>query len=287
MSTCTCTFTDTWRGRRVVGFFLISHGFTWAFWLAAVAAAGANVWASHARWFVYVGGLGPLIAGVVMTWRTAGRAGLRELGARIVDPRRIPRVWLAAALLLPPLAMAVPVALAAAAGVLHEAVDARELDLLLRDPAALLLFAAFVFVFGPLPEEIGWRGYALDALQQRWSALASSLLLGAAWALWHAPLFFIAGYYGTGGPPDVLLFVVAIIVHSVVYTWIYNNTNRSVLAAILFHFMINFTGMLVTGAAWVEWSRTGVTAVVAAAAVVAAGAATLRHEPLSRRNVTG
>jgi CubicO group peptidase (beta-lactamase class C family) len=53
------------------------------------------------------------------------------------------------------------------------------------------------------------------------------------------------------------------LVHSVLYTWIYNHTQRSVLVAILFHFMINFVGMLVEGAAWVEWTRTGLTAAVA------------------------
>jgi membrane protease YdiL (CAAX protease family) len=73
--------------------------------------------------------------------------------------------------------------------------------------------------------------------------VSASLLLGAAWALWHAPLFVIAGYYGTGAPPAPVLFVVAILVHSVLYTWIYYHTERSVLVVIAFHFMINFVGM--------------------------------------------
>jgi membrane protease YdiL (CAAX protease family) len=30
-----------------------------------------------------------------------------------------------------------------------------------------------------------------------------------------------------------------------IFTWIYNNTNRSILAAMLFHFMVNFVGELV------------------------------------------
>jgi uncharacterized protein len=31
----------------------------------------------------------------------------------------------------------------------------------------------------------------------------------------------------------------------VVFSWIFNNTGRSTLAAMLFHFMVNFTGQLV------------------------------------------
>jgi uncharacterized protein len=262
-------------------FFAISHGVSWTFWIAAALAAGTNVWDSPARWLVYLGGLGPLVAGVAMTCLTAGREGLRELWARTVDPRRIPGRWLAVALLLPVAAMAGAVAVAALAGGMPEAVDASRLLDLLRTPAGLLGFALFVLVFGPVPEEIGWRGYALDALQARGSALAASLLLGAAWALWHAPLFFIAGYYGAGPAPDPALFVAGILVHSVLYTWIYNHTGRSVLVAILFHFAINFVGMLVEGQAPVEWTRTGITAAVALLAIALWGARTLRRAPLA------
>jgi uncharacterized protein len=264
-------------------FFLLSHGFSWVCWIGAAIGAGPDVWTSPARWLVYLGGLGPLLAGVGMTYLTAGRAGLRDLGSRIVDPRRIPARWLAVALALPILAMAGAAAMAALAGALPEALDTSRLVALLGSPASLMGFALFVLVFGPLPEEIGWRGYALDALQDRWSALTASLLLGAVWALWHAPLFFIAGYYADGTPPEPVLFTLAILVHSVLYTWIYNHTGRSVLAAILFHFMINFVGMLVEGDAAVEWTRTGITAAVALAAIAVSGALTLRGRSEKRR----
>jgi uncharacterized protein len=171
---------------------------------------------------------------------------------------------------------------AALAGVTHEAVDSGRLQETTGSPLALLGFAAFVLVFGPIPEEIGWRGYALDALdalQARWSALSASVLLGVAWALWHTPLFFVAGYYADGSPPEPVLFTVAILVHSVVYTWIYNHTERSVLAMIAFHVMVNFVGMLMEGAPWVEWTRTGLTAAEALLAVGIRGARTLGPGP--------
>jgi len=49
----------------------------------------------------------------------------------------------------------------------------------------LILFA--LFLPGALLEELGWSGYALDRLQARCSPLAASLILGAAWAVWHYP----------------------------------------------------------------------------------------------------
>ena len=50
-----------------------------------------------------------------------------------------------------------------------------------------------LLIIGPLSEEIGWRGYALERLQTRWNALTSSLIVGLVWALWHLPLFMMVG----------------------------------------------------------------------------------------------
>lgn len=42
----------------------------------------------------------------------------------------------------------------------------------------------------PILEELGWRGYVLDRLQERYNALTSSLILGVLWFFWHVPAFF-------------------------------------------------------------------------------------------------
>ncbi|MGB4118105.1 MAG: CPBP family intramembrane glutamic endopeptidase [Polaromonas sp.] len=50
-----------------------------------------------------------------------------------------------------------------------------------------------VFMVGdPLGEELGWRGFALPAMQARLGWRAASLVLGAVWGVWYLPLFFIA-----------------------------------------------------------------------------------------------
>lgn len=255
------------RPQPLLGFFLLSHGWSWAFWWLVVAS-GENVWSSAAPVFLFLGGAGPLLAGVTMTWRTGGRAGLRELGRRIADPRRIGRAWWIVILAVPAVAMAGGVALAGLLGA-DASVDATQAVAVATSPLALLAFAGTVLLLGPVPEEIGWRGYLLDALQSRFDAVSSSLLLGLAWSLWHLPLFFMPGYF-VDGAPEPVLFTAAILANSLLYTWIHNNTRRSVLAAILFHFMINFVGMLFDGSPAVEWSRTAVTAAIAAL-VIAAG----------------
>ncbi|MCE7744748.1 MAG: CPBP family intramembrane metalloprotease [Candidatus Heimdallarchaeota archaeon] len=99
------------------------------------------------------------------------------------------------------------------------------------------------FVGGPLGEEFGWRGYALDPLQKRFGGLGASLILGFIWGVWHLPLHFITGTTQQFIP--IWAFILLQMVLSVFYTWIYNNTGGSVLAVILLHWTANIAGALI------------------------------------------
>jgi membrane protease YdiL (CAAX protease family) len=79
------------------------------------------------------------------------------------------------------------------------------------------------------PEEPGWRGFALPRLQARFNALGATLILGAMWAVWHAPLFVLPIEVYEG-----LHFAL-----SVTYTWLYNGTSGSVLLAMVLHGVTN------------------------------------------------
>lgn len=93
--------------------------------------------------------------------------------------------------------------------------------------------------FGPLGEELGWRGSALPRLQERYSALTSSLLIGVAWTAWHAPLFWApAGTTISGRPVTVAAvgkYALMLVGLSILYTWICNNSRGSVGLAVAFH----------------------------------------------------
>ena len=53
-----------------------------------------------------------------------------------------------------------------------------------------LSYAIMLLSFGPIPEELGWRGVALPALKARYGFQKAVLFLGFMWAIWHLPLFF-------------------------------------------------------------------------------------------------
>ena len=99
--------------------------------------------------------------------------------------------------------------------------------------------ALFTFLVVAVVEETGWRGWMLPALQDRFSPLVSSVLLGVAWGLWHFPLFVVGLY---DAPLDTIvqyLFVGPVM--AVLFTWVYNRTGGNLLLALVLHTSINNT----------------------------------------------
>ena len=115
----------------------------------------------------------------------------------------------------------------------------------------LVEFVRILFLGGPLGEEPGWRGFALPRLQQRRTALTSSVLVGLIWGLWHIPLYLLPGtgqheLLRTGTSPAFAIggFVGWTIGLSVLFTWLFNQTRGSLIVVILFHAAVNLAAFL-------------------------------------------
>jgi membrane protease YdiL (CAAX protease family) len=97
-------------------------------------------------------------------------------------------------------------------------------------------------VVGATGEELGWRGFALPRLQSRFNALGSSLILGVFWGFWHLPIYLLLGLEeGQFDFLNFLSYIMLTVFISIIITWIVNNTNGSVLGAIIFHASFNFS----------------------------------------------
>ncbi len=123
------------------------------------------------------------VAGVIATFVMQGGAGVRQLLAQAVRVRAPLHWWLYALL--------VPFIWWVAAGLLFLALHGKAIAF---KPAAFMALGipTFLvpFLFGPLGEEFGWRGFLLPRFVERFSVLPACLLVGVAWALWHWPLFY-------------------------------------------------------------------------------------------------
>ncbi len=119
-------------------------------------------------------------------------------------------------------------------------------------------------------EEPGWRGYAQPRLQIGRSALVASLVLGVVWACWHVPLM-VSGIV----PWSDLVLVMAV---SVVYAWLFNSADGSVLLTMVFHAAMNtigggFFSPMFSGvdARRYSWSLAAAWSIVAVVVAVVAG----------------
>ena len=100
---------------------------------------------------------------------------------------------------------------------------------------------------GPFSEEMGWRGFALDPLLRSLGFTKGSVLLGAIWGFWHLPLYFMPQtWHGQMGFEfsGFWTFMLMSIGLSLMMSWVYIKTNRSILSAMLMHLFSNFTAQL-------------------------------------------
>jgi membrane protease YdiL (CAAX protease family) len=106
-------------------------------------------------------------------------------------------------------------------------------------PVLLLLMLAALF------EELGWRGYAFDSLQSKYTYFKASIIFSVLWSLWHFPLIFVNNSYQYEVVHQNvwfgLNFFVSIIPMGIIISWICIKNNKSILAAIIFHFITNIS----------------------------------------------
>lgn len=225
--------------RNTIFFFLLTFVISWSVWIPA------GLFTPELYVLVLVGAWAPTISALTLTGLTTGKEGLKGLLKSLIKWRVKARYYLSAIL-----------------GVLGVAVLAIIINLLFRgsipelgaiagkfgfpeDQAFIFLlfspivYISTIFVGGPIAEELGWRGYAQPKLQEKVGAGNAGLIIGLVWSLWHLPLFF---YFpsATGSLP-IAYYIPLVTLLGVLFAWIYNQSNGSVLLCILLHAGVNFS----------------------------------------------
>ena len=117
---------------------------------------------------------------------------------------------------------------------------------IIDNPIMLLLVLLISLISGPLNEEFGWRGYALDKLLLRFGFLGASTILGFIWGIWHLPWYFTPGQAQYNLLQDsvfhAIMFIPSVMMLSSFVTFVYIKTKRSILAGALVHMFSNLIG---------------------------------------------
>ncbi len=226
--------------RHLLPFFVLTFAITWGIGAAILGFSEplaarfgemdlqAPFWKLLYHLMVY----GPAISALVMIAAIRGRAGILAFPRRLLE-WRVGIRWYAVVLLVYP-------ALRLGARALANAVGSEDAPLFAIDPwyAVAPLFLISLIDDPGAVEEIGWRGFALPLLQQRYGALGASVLLGLIWGVWHLPAFFLSAMSQSAFVFPV--FLLGTVVLSIVMTAVYNSTGGNVLLMLLFHGMTNF-----------------------------------------------
>jgi membrane protease YdiL (CAAX protease family) len=263
-------------------YFVLAFAISWGGMLAVGGLGGISgpTWQSDPRLpFLVVAMLaGPSVASLLLTSLSDGRAGLRELLARLLRWRVGVR-WYAVALLTAPLSMTAALLVlsltspAFLPGILTTA-----------DKAALLQGGITGGLLIGIVEEVGWTGFALPRLRRRYSVLTTALIVGVLWGAWHLLQSVWASGVTTGAisltiflstwPVGVL--VGQLTAYRILMGWVYDRTG-SLPVAMLMHASLSASTFIlapaVTGVAGLTlgFAYAAATWVVVAAVVVANG----------------
>jgi membrane protease YdiL (CAAX protease family) len=260
--------------RKTWVFFVLTYAISWLLWLPPVLRS--NGYADLPE-IVGLAGmfavLGPTIAAFFLVGVESGRVGMGKLLRRVLATGFSKWWWLPTLLLMPLIGLLTALVMS----LLGTETPEWAAPTLLT---ALLTAVTILFIGGGL-EEFGWRGYALDRMQTGKNALLASLVLGFFWGLWHLPLFFMEGTTQFEASIPIWEFVLQIMVLSVLFTWLYNNTRGSLLVAILFHTIGNTTTALLPpyfASALGRWVSFGILLITAVVVVYIWGQRTLNRD---------
>ena len=228
---------------QLATYFGLTFAISWAIWLGLILGS-LHIQTPVGAVLNVAAIAGPSIAALVLA-TVLGRSELRCLLAGFSLSRWSGR-WTVVALVLPLAMMVVAIAVSVAA------FGAPRPGLTLSLAGVMLVeFVRVLLLGGPVEEELGWRGFALPRLQQHRNALDASILLGLVWGFWHLPLYFVLGtgqseMLSTGTSPAFAIggFIGWTIGLSVLFTWLFNQTEGSLIVVILFHAAVNLAAFL-------------------------------------------
>jgi uncharacterized protein len=279
---------------HLVAFFLLAFALSWSVWIpAALASRGLFPLQLSPLLTSVLGTFGPSLAALIVLSVTSGTQGVGSLLRRLLL-WRVGLQWYAFVLLWPALLSLAASGLAVLFGgpapdFAHPPVlrfaslppEAQGIGLLVLLPIA---FLQQFFLGSSMGEELGWRGYALPRLQARHSALLASIILGLLWGLWHLPLFLTQG--DSRASVSLGWWLAGIVLAPIIYTWVYNHTQGSLLIVLLLHTTTALTSSFLSSAATAPMFEVVVQLFVVSILVLVTGPTSLsRQQTLARASV--
>ena len=175
----------------------------------------------------------PLFAAAILVHRKQKMQGVKDLLKQAFDAEKIThkRWYLPLVFLLPIIAVL-------------SYWYVKTTSILLPEPqlslSTIMLFFIAFFI-GAIGEEIGWSGYIIEPMQNKYGALKASIILGIIWAIWH----IIPWNQAHQTTNWIVWQSIGTVFLRIIMVWLLNNTGKSVFGMVLFHTMSNISPYLI------------------------------------------
>lgn len=218
------------QANPVVWFIIITFLFSWGLWMLMILS-GKGLLPFHFP-TNFLGSFGPAFGAISVLWIIEGKSGVKRLLKSLFQWKSSIKTYLFALFII---VLIYGLSIFITFLINPSAIEINKTS----NVVELIIYFFIVLIFGgPLGEEIGWRGFLQPKLQEKYNPLVTTITISAIWFLWHIPLFWLEGAAQAG--ESIPLFAVSIFTISFLFTWLYIQSNGSLLLAILFHTSINF-----------------------------------------------
>ena len=221
-------------------FFILTLLWTWGFGFAPIVLGIRET--ALGTFLFYFGGGAPSVVGLFFVLLTYTSKERKDYFHRCFSLRKMGIKWIILLVLF--FTFIAFIGIYIGVNVMHaEMPQMLFLKIIIGKPYMFLVILLISIISGPLNEEFGWRGYALDKLIKKYGFYGGSIILGFIWAIWHLPWYFTPGQAQYDLVQNSLwegvLFIPSTMLLSIVVSFVYISTNRSILAGAMTHMLSN------------------------------------------------
>lgn len=218
------------QANPIVWFIIITFLFSWGLWLLMILS-NKGLLPFHFP-TNFLGSFGPAVGAITIIWITKGKSDLKKLLKSLFQWKSSIKTYIFALFII---VLIYGLSIFFTYLINPSVIEFHKLP----NVAELLIYFFIVLIFGgPLGEEIGWRGFLQPQLQKKYNPFITTIIIAVIWLIWHFPLFWLEGAAQAG--ESILLFGISVFIMTFLFTWLYIQSNGSLLLAILFHTSINF-----------------------------------------------
>ena len=229
--------------RHLLLFFVVTLAWTWSFGFAPLLLGIEGT--PLGTFLFYFGGGAPSVTALFLVFLTYSKGMRKDYFKRCFSFRYMGAKWLL--LIIAFFTIITIIGLAIGVGCLkYHMPGMNYIHAIWNNPLNIFLVVLLSVISGPLNEEFGWRGFALDRLFRRSGFMGGTLVLGFVWGIWHLAWYFTPGQaqYNLlkSSVFDAVIYIPAVMLLNVAVSFVYIKTKRSILAGAMVHMLSNLLG---------------------------------------------